>query len=135
MFLLVEMVEMVPINRQEIIVEVAVAVVVVSQVLYVIWKDPWMGVSRDTFIGSVLDRFWWGGLLPVFPVKYPELELTKYDPARTLLLFSSEPYPFLKRRAELDGLGFPYAFVDGESLSWFGVRTLAFLEREFARGE
>jgi hypothetical protein len=39
----------------------------------------------------------------------------------------------LKKREELDGLGFPYAFVDGESLSWFGVRTLNFLEREFAK--
>jgi hypothetical protein len=103
----------------------------ISRILYVIWRDPWMAVSRDTFIGSVLSRFGWGVLLPDFPVKYPEIDLKAYDPERTLLLFSSEPYPFLKKRGELSSLGFPYAFVDGESLSWFGIRTLNFLEKNF----
>ena len=98
------------------------------QVLYMIWRSPWMAVSADTFIGSVLEHC--GIALPKFAGKYPEVDLSSYSPSETLLLFSSEPYPFLRKKAELAAeLGeFPYAFVDGESFSWFGVRSLRFLQ-------
>lgn len=99
----------------------------VKYVLYLIWKAPWMTVSQDTFIGSVLDLF--GVQLLKFPTKYPEVNLDYYDPDETLLLFSSEPYPFLKKKEELGHLTYPYAFVDGESLSWFGIRSLQFIEQ------
>ncbi len=102
----------------------------VEQAIYLIWRDPWMAAGRGTFIASVLDRFGWGELVPEMGSKYPKVDLEALDRGRTLLLFSSEPYPFLKKRADLDALGFPYAFVDGENLSWFGVRALRFLERE-----
>ncbi|MBX3023083.1 MAG: Fe3+-siderophores ABC transporter protein [Bdellovibrionales bacterium] len=98
-----------------------------KHVLYLIWKNPWMCVSRDTFIGSVLHAV--GVQLPLFPKKYPEVDLNQFDPQETLLLLSTEPYPFLKRRQDLAELEFPHAFVDGESFSWFGVRSLEFLER------
>lgn len=98
----------------------------VDTVLYMIWRDPWMAVSRSTFIGSVLSKT--GLTIPEFPQKYPQIDLAQFDPARTLLLFSSEPYPFLRKREEVVRLGFPHAFIDGESFSWFGVRTLRFLE-------
>lgn len=99
----------------------------IKHVLYLIWKDPWMAVSHDTFIGSVVDLF--GVQLLKFDTKYPEVNLDHYDPNETLLLFSSEPYPFLKKKEELGHLAYPYAFVDGESFSWFGVRSLQFIEQ------
>lgn len=97
----------------------------VGSVVYVIWKDPWMAVGPETFIASVLSQL--GLKLYPFQQKYPRIDLGEL-PADTLLLFSSEPFPFLRKREGLDELGFPYAFVDGECFSWFGVRSLEFLE-------
>lgn len=99
----------------------------IKKVLYLIWKDPWMAVSRNTFIGSVLDLL--GLELIQFSEKYPQINLDDFDPKETLILFSSEPYPFLKRKQELSSIVFPHAFVDGEVFSWFGVRSLEFLEK------
>lgn len=99
-----------------------------QQVLYVIWKDPWMAVSKNTFIGSVLEFL--KIEVPFFETKYPNIELSKYDPKITLLLFSSEPYAFAKHLDELKKLAFHSALVDGEKFSWFGVRSLKFLESQ-----
>jgi ABC-type Fe3+-hydroxamate transport system substrate-binding protein len=98
-------------------------------ILYLIWRGPWMSVSRDTFVGSMLTQVGFGGRLPAFRENYPKLDLGEFDPEKTLLLFSSEPFPFEKKKAELLGLGFPAALVDGEAYSWFGVRSLRFLQR------
>lgn len=100
----------------------------ISAVLYLIWKDPWMAVSRETFIGSVLTQVGFGALLPDFTEKYPKIDLATFDPATTLLLCSSEPYKFGKIRHEIAALGYPAALVDGECFSWFGIRSLRFLE-------
>lgn len=99
----------------------------IKNVLYMIWKDPWMGVGRNTFIGSLCRLN--GVELPFFSEKYPKIDLKNYDPKETLVLFSSEPYPFYAKRKEYLDFEFPHAFVDGESFSWFGIRSLLFLER------
>ncbi len=97
-----------------------------TNILYMIWRNPWMGVGRDTFIGDVLAKL--GLILPTFEVKYPVLELNDYKKSKTLILFSSEPYPFLKYEEELKKLGYPSVLVDGENFSWFGIRSIRFLE-------
>lgn len=96
-------------------------------VLYLIWRNPWVVVSRDTFIGDMLSLF--GMELPHFPEKYPKINLDSYSPEDTLLLFSSEPFPFHKHKEDLALLAFPSALVDGEGFSWFGVRSLNFLQK------
>ncbi|MCX7978050.1 MAG: helical backbone metal receptor [Bdellovibrionaceae bacterium] len=99
----------------------------VQRVIYLIWKKPWMCVSRNTFIGSMFGLF--NINLDLFSSKYPEIALEEIkEKDSTLLLFSSEPYPFLKFKENLGELGFPYAIVNGESWSWFGQRSLEFLE-------
>lgn len=104
----------------------------ISHLEYIIWKQPWMGVAQKTFIGSMLERCGWQGLLPKdHSSKYPELKLDQRDKHSTLLLFSSEPFPFLRVKNSLAELGFPFALVDGENFSWFGVRSLRFLERVY----
>lgn len=105
----------------------------VRSVVYVIWRDPWMAVGPDTFIGSALAKTGY----PVFGFgeKYPVVDFASFDCESTLILFSSEPYPFLRKREGLAELGFPYAFVDGESFSWFGVRALRFLESALFSGD
>jgi ABC-type Fe3+-hydroxamate transport system substrate-binding protein len=100
----------------------------IVRVVYLIWKDPWMSVSPNTFIGSMLSLFLTEGMIPTSEEKYPTVDLTQLDRESTLLLFSSEPYPFHRKPSEIFTLGFPSAVVNGEYWSWFGVRSLRFLE-------
>jgi len=97
--------------------------------LYLIWKDPWMAVSRDTYISRTLALF---GLhtVPVHAVdRYPKLKDLR-DVDADLVLLSSEPYRFGDRHlAEVAGLtGKPARLVDGEMTAWYGPRAVAGLE-------
>jgi ABC-type Fe3+-hydroxamate transport system substrate-binding protein len=100
---------------------------------YFIWRRPWMTVGRDTFIASMLEQLGLSPslLMPDRGSKYPEISLEEIAPD-TVLLFSSEPYPFGKSRDWLREISQPAALVDGESMSWFGSRSLEFLERNAA---
>jgi iron complex transport system substrate-binding protein len=100
----------------------------IKKIVYLIWKDPWMAVSQETFIGSMLGRFVGKDAVLNSPEKYPKISFDELDPSSTLLLFSSEPFPFAKKPSEISSLNFPSAIVDGEKWSWFGVRALRFLE-------
>ena len=106
-----------------------------TQIAYLIWRNPWMAAAPGTFIASVLERLGWpsANLWPGVEgvdgrSKYPELQLESLPP-ETVLLFSSEPYPFFRHKETLKALPFASALIDGESLSWFGLRTLVFLEK------
>ncbi|MBC7371952.1 MAG: Fe3+-siderophores ABC transporter protein [Bdellovibrionaceae bacterium] len=96
-------------------------------VLYVIWKNPWMAVGPNTFIGSVLHQLGAQVLHFLGEEKYPVIEIEDFKDA--LILFSSEPYPFHKKLEELRRDGLAGAVVDGEAYSWFGIRSLEFLKR------
>lgn len=104
----------------------------INQVVYMIWRKPFMAVSQETFIGSVFERVSGGHRLSRFHTKYPVIELSQFETDTTLLLFSSEPFPFLRFETELRSLSFPSAIVDGELFSWFGTRSLKFLEHSSA---
>jgi len=109
-----------------------------SSVTYVIWSQPWMSVSSETFIGDVLrilglvtsERVLWGPESASDScVKYPSWSLDQL-PRDSLVLLSSEPFPFAPKKDEILSL-LPQpaiAFVDGELFSWFGLRSLRFLE-------
>ncbi|MEM7788561.1 MAG: helical backbone metal receptor [Bacteroidota bacterium] len=95
------------------------------RVLYLIWRDPWMSVGRDTIIADVLRR---GGFQSVTDghTRYPSLseaEIRTLGPEAVLL--SSEPYPFGEKHLdEVQALA-PDAevvLVDGEPFSWYGSR-------------
>lgn len=100
-----------------------------EQFNYVIWKGPWMAVHPQTYIGFVLKKL--GVDLKVWPHSkslYPEFEmLIDQD---QVYLFSSEPFPFVKKKQELKELDVKGALVDGEKFSWFGIRSLRFLQEE-----
>jgi iron complex transport system substrate-binding protein len=96
---------------------------------YLIWRDPWMGVAPATFIGSMLARAGFAGRLPERAEPYPRLDASQWHEAEgTVLLCSSEPFPFERCAEEIAALGTPAALVDGEAWSWFGLRSLRFLE-------
>jgi len=105
-----------------------------KRVLYLIWKDPWMTISRDTYIARMLNLIHWQHALHDPAVRYPKIEL---QPALLetidLVLFSSEPYAF--REEHLDAFAGEYGIsrhklrlVDGECLSWYGSRALQGLQ-------
>jgi ABC-type Fe3+-hydroxamate transport system substrate-binding protein len=107
----------------------------IKSVIYVIWRNPWMTVSKETFVGSMLSKCGFASYLRDFETKYPKFDLSTFPPSETLLLFSSEPYPFLRKKSVLNPVKNPFAFVNGESFSWFGRRSLEFLENLKARGK
>ncbi len=98
---------------------------------YLIWRDPIMTVSDDTFVAALLGL---AGGMNVFggaDERYPTIsadELAGSDPDGVLL--STEPFPFDETyRDELvEATGLPvgrFHIVDGELLSWHGSRTPA----------
>lgn len=96
-----------------------------TEVTYVIWKNPWMAAGPGTYIHDVLQKL--GFRFQALPQgKYPTLE--GEDLRSRYCLFSSEPFPFAKKSADLRQEGWQGAIIDGEGYSWFGVRGIRFLE-------
>ena len=104
-------------------------------VLYVIWRDPWMTVARDTYISSMLRLVNWqtwpavtGGLTGAS--RYPTFDFD--DPAFAgveRILLASEPFRFTaKHRDALANdprlAGKQVLLVDGEMISWYGSRAI-----------
>lgn len=103
-----------------------------ERVLYLIWREPWMTVARDTYIARMLAEVGWqswpaleGG--EVGAARYPQLGgdepwLGRID----RVLLSSEPYRFTETHLAMAQALCPQArvqLVDGELLSWYGPRA------------
>lgn len=96
---------------------------------YLIWRDPWMAVSSDTFVSAMLALAGGENVFAEVPDRYPAITpdmLRDADPARVFL--SSEPFPFAARHADelaaATGLSRErFVLADGELLSWHGSRT------------
>ena len=97
-----------------------------QRVLYLIWRNPWMCAGGDTFISDIITTIGWKNVVEQH--RYPEIrldELCALNP--TLILLSSEPYPFKEQHIAEIGLAVPDAkvmLVDGEMFSWYGSRML-----------
>ncbi|MBC7417489.1 MAG: ABC transporter substrate-binding protein [Pedobacter sp.] len=97
-----------------------------KRVAYVIWKDPYMAVGRQTFIDSVLTTI---GLTNVVTLgRYPEISLAELRALDCeLVLLSSEPYPFKEKHISEIKESLPNVevrLVDGEMFSWYGSRMV-----------
>ena len=98
------------------------------RVLYCIWKDPWMTVSRDTYIARMLALVGWQQCEVPSDQRYPEF---RWDEALVdsvdEILLSTEPYHFTETHANSleNQLGKPVRLVDGERLSWYGSRAVS----------
>jgi ABC-type Fe3+-hydroxamate transport system substrate-binding protein len=113
------------------------------RVLYLIWRKPWMGVSRNTYIARTLALVGWETLPAESESRYPvlKIERTLLD-AADLILFSSEPYHFVAEDLETFARAYDcppekLRLIDGEMTSWYGSRAiegLAYLAR-FAGAE
>ena len=102
-------------------------------VLYLIWREPWMTVARDTYLSRMLARIHWQTLPEVLggdagAARYPVLggnEPWLADVQRVLL--STEPYSFGDEHIPQAQALCPAAsvqLVDGELLSWYGSRAV-----------
>lgn len=126
----------------------------ITKVVYLIWHNPWMCISPETFIAQVLAKIGFEDLLwspfsdsaasvssagaapsllayesknPSPLTRYPTLNPQELGPG-TLFLCSTEPFPFAKKTEVMASLPGAVALVDGQAMSWFGVRALRFLE-------
>ncbi len=108
-------------------------------VLYCIWKDPWMTVSRDTYIAAMLAHIGWQCWQAPDAARYPTFDWSAaLVAAIDGVLLSSEPYRFTEAHADAleKQIGKPVRLVDGEMLSWYGSRAIGGLRylRELAAG-
>lgn len=102
--------------------------------LYLIWREPWMTVARDTYISRLLALAGWRTLPAIDggahgAARYPCVQGDEpwLEEVRELLL-SSEPYAFTAAHLVEAQALCPNArvrLVDGELLSWYGPRTAA----------
>ncbi|MBK9257745.1 MAG: ABC transporter substrate-binding protein [Saprospiraceae bacterium] len=95
---------------------------------YLIWKDPWMTIGKDTYIHYVMAQF---GFRNVFSnaERYPEITFEDIENSDAdVIMLSSEPFPFKEKHIlELTEV-FPdkiIILVDGEYFSWYGSRMIA----------
>ncbi|HEY8243557.1 MAG TPA: helical backbone metal receptor [Casimicrobiaceae bacterium] len=98
-----------------------------QRVLYLIWREPWMAVSRDTYVAATLARAGLDALPERASRRYPAID--DDDPAWSdadRILLSTEPYAFRERdRASLARTtGKRVDLVDGEWTSWYGSRAI-----------
>ena len=100
------------------------------RVLYLIWREPWMTVSRDTYVSRTLALVHFLTVCDDPRRRYPELALTsELLDGVELVLLSSEPFPFRARHVcEIRTLAGarcpPVRLFDGEMASWYGSRAI-----------
>lgn len=103
-----------------------------KKALYLIWRNPYMTVGRDTYISNMLPYFGYTNALGQ-GLRYPEIstaEMAECSPE--VILLSSEPFPFAQKHIEELQRELPQTrieIVDGEKHSWYGSRLVRTLEK------
>lgn len=108
-----------------------------ERVLYLIWKDPWMTISRDTYIARTLAAVGWEQIEVASPDRYPKVLLESTLAKVDRVLLSSEPYALTRRDVQavqrLIGSVLPVtghsspvtvSLIDAQMTSWFGSRAI-----------
>jgi ABC-type Fe3+-hydroxamate transport system substrate-binding protein len=98
-----------------------------KRVLYLIWKDPWMTISQDTYIANTLGLINWQTVGSDPDNRYPEVDMAYVLPQTDLVLFSSEPYAFTESDLAEFSSTFPHTpaqLINGEMTSWYGSRAI-----------
>jgi ABC-type Fe3+-hydroxamate transport system substrate-binding protein len=96
-------------------------------VLYLIWRDPWMAVAPDTYIAQTLALINWRSHPLDASDRYPEVDLSAYSGRVDRVLLSSEPFHFKAHHIpEVESLvdGAKVTLIDGEMTSWYGSRAI-----------
>jgi hypothetical protein len=117
----------------------------VRQVLYLVWRAPWITVARDTYVSRLLAKVGWHTLPDLRggeagAARYPRFDFDRrlhpwLDEVERVLL-ATEPCAFGPADVgELAALlpGRPVQLIDGEHCSWYGSRApraLAYLRAQ-----
>ena len=102
-----------------------------ERVLYLIWREPWMTIARDTYIAATLAAVGWHTLPAVEggetgAARYPAFDWdASWLAGVERVLLSTEPYRFrAEHLQEVEQLAArPALLVDGEMVSWYGSRA------------
>ncbi|TAE09107.1 MAG: cobalamin-binding protein [Bacteroidetes bacterium] len=94
--------------------------------LYLIWRNPYMSVGNDTFIHAMLEMM---GVQNICQqsTRYPTVQLDNLPCTPSVVLLSSEPYPFKEKHIDEIRAALPQAnilLVNGEYFSWYGSKML-----------
>ena len=98
--------------------------------LYLIWRDPWMTISRDTYISRMLALVHWETAAGPSDERYPGIDMTdELIKAIDIVLFSTEPYLFTDHNVGAFRATYPESevrssLIDGEMVSWYGSRAV-----------
>lgn len=99
------------------------------RVLYLIWRDPWITVTRGTYIANMLRLVNWRTVPTMAAVRYPTLDDLSLDEDFDVCLLSSEPYAFRGKHVEevrrLTADRTTVRLINGEMISWYGSRAIA----------
>jgi ABC-type Fe3+-hydroxamate transport system substrate-binding protein len=98
-----------------------------QDVLYLIWRDPWLTVAPDTYIAQTLALIGWRSHPLQSADRYPEVDPADYAGRVDRVLLSSEPYHFKEHHiAQVAALveGPEVTLIDGEMTSWYGSRAI-----------
>jgi ABC-type Fe3+-hydroxamate transport system substrate-binding protein len=98
-----------------------------KDVLYLIWREPWMAVGPDTYIAQTLALFNWHTKPVAESDRYPEIDLAAFAGSVDRVLLSSEPYHFHENHLDEVSATVPGAkvsLIDGEMTSWYGSRAV-----------
>ena len=102
----------------------------IERVVYVIWKQPWMSISNNTYIANMLKLVGWEHIDLEQKDRYPVIDLSQTYSKVDKILLSTEPYAFRPRdveelRAEIGPQGKPkVSLIDAEMTSWYGSRAI-----------
>jgi ABC-type Fe3+-hydroxamate transport system substrate-binding protein len=96
---------------------------------YLIWRKPYMSVGSDTFIHEMMK---YCGFQNAFAsaLRYPRITIEQLQATLgpgSLLLLSSEPFPFKQKHIDELQPDLPHTQIvlaDGEMFSWYGSRLL-----------
>lgn len=98
-----------------------------EKVLYPIWREPWMTVSRDTYISDMLAAAGWDTLPANSATRFPVFEWHNNEITNVeRVLLPSEPFVFTDQDVdEITALSNKSVTrIDGEMVSWYGSRAI-----------
>ncbi|WP_372753554.1 ABC transporter substrate-binding protein [Labilibaculum sp.] len=99
-----------------------------AKILYLIWKDPYMAVGKNTFINSMIEKCGFTNAIEAEDSRYPQLsqkEIVHLNP--NMIFLSSEPFPFQQKHIQEIQTLLPNTkieLVDGEMFSWYESHLL-----------
>jgi ABC-type Fe3+-hydroxamate transport system substrate-binding protein len=102
-----------------------------QDVVYLIWREPWMTIAPTTYIAQMLALFGWHTQPADATDRYPTIDLAAYAGRVDRVLLSSEPFRFKEHhRAEVAAVvpGAEVSLIDGEMAGWYGSRAIAGLD-------